>query len=145
MQYESAREAFLSLGANKRLSKALVSQTCRRIANVYGVKMHGGPAETMAHMLFKNTVSDLQIFIKSVRVVQVGSKVVFFSDVYHARGDAIEAFAERCRSAGIPVSHFEKRYPQTVVRDTFEAPKASIMNLGYAFFYRGTLSGVVVG
>ena len=145
-QYESARAAFMSLDAAPKVSKRVVLKWCHAIARAHGTKVYGDVDLALA-ALFRQR-KELSIFERRVRAVQVNNsnKVIFFSDVYQAMPNEIEAFEVRCRRAGIPVAHFEKRYPDVCFSDGFVCPKrAGILNTGYCQMYRGKLSGVVVG
>ena len=143
---ESARHAFEALGASERVDKRLVMKKCRTVWKIHGIDGQClGKVDWLLSRLFKST--NLDLFSKSVRVVQQreSDKICIFSDVYNVNSHSLDEFARLTTAGGLETRVFEIEYPYVNFDDGYVPPKRfKPINNGYARFYRGKLSGVVL-
>ena len=144
-QYETAEQAFASLGVGNKLDKRLVTRKVKQLAQIHGVGLRGFyRADDVTQIFFSNSIG---LFSKTVRIAQQNDsdRICFFSDVYHVDTNKINTFALKCVNAGMEVCVFEKDYPGLEFSSRYGPPRGiKLVSMGYQHFYRGKLIGIVV-
>jgi len=113
-----------------------------------GFYMGGNTASHVLFQTFNNNDTILsRIFVKSIRAACSGDKVIFFSDVYTHYPEKHNMLLDCVtKYNGPPIYSFKKTYPKLPFQNGWFPPKKfKMINTGYERFYRGTLSGIIVG
>jgi hypothetical protein len=161
IHYECVQSAVESMDINTNVSKVLLKRKLKEIwkavgsPNICTEKIRWNwKVETILFGLFNNVDRDNclhKLFDKTVRIGQTtDGKIVIFSDVYDTYNGSIIKMIQ-CNSAngGPPIQLFQKTYTPPgdgLYKDAWEPPpRFKMLCTGYRDFYRGTISGFIIG